>query len=101
MHTVRDKADTDRLRADLAAGAKRAVVVGGGYIGLEAAAVLRKLGCEVVLVEMLDRLLGRVAGEDLSRFYEAEHREHGVAVLLSSEIEAIEAIDADTPDTDD
>jgi 3-phenylpropionate/trans-cinnamate dioxygenase ferredoxin reductase subunit len=90
IHAVRDKADTDRLRADLAAGAKRAVVIGGGYIGLEAAAVLRKLGCEVVLVEMLDRVLGRVAGEDLSRFYEAEHRAHGVAVLLGAEVEAIE-----------
>ena len=76
--SVRDKADTDRLRAELAAGAKRAVVIGGGYIGLEAAAVLRKLGCEVMLVEMLDRVLARVAGEDLSRFYEAEHRAHGV-----------------------
>src|SRR5687768_6547898 len=90
VHTVRDKADTDRLRADLAAGAKRAVVVGGGYIGLEAAAVLRKLGCEVVLVEMLDRVLGRVAGEDLSRFYEAEHRAHGVAIVLEAAVEAIE-----------
>jgi 3-phenylpropionate/trans-cinnamate dioxygenase ferredoxin reductase subunit len=90
IHTVRDKADTDRLCAELAAGARRAVVVGGGYIGLEAAAVLRKLGCDVVLVEMLDRLLARVAGEDLSRFYEAEHRAHGVAVLLGAEVEAIE-----------
>jgi len=90
VHTVRDKADTDRLRADLAAGATRAVVVGGGYIGLEVAAVLRKLGCEVVLVEMLDRLLARVAGEDLSRFYEAEHKAHGVAILLGAEVEAIE-----------
>src|SRR5687768_8765419 len=90
VHTVRDKADTDRLCADLAAGATRAVVIGGGYIGLEAAAVLRKLGREVVLVEMLDRLLARVAGEDLSRFYEAEHRAHGVAILLGAEVEAIE-----------
>jgi 3-phenylpropionate/trans-cinnamate dioxygenase ferredoxin reductase subunit len=90
IHTVRDKADVDRLRADLAAGAKRAVVVGGGYIGLEAAAVLRKLGCEVVLLEALDRLLARVAGEELSRFYETEHRAHGVAVVLGAEIEALE-----------
>jgi 3-phenylpropionate/trans-cinnamate dioxygenase ferredoxin reductase subunit len=90
VHAVRDKADTDRLCADLAAGARRAVVIGGGYIGLEAAAVLRKLGCDVVLVEMLDRVLARVAGEDLSRFYEAEHRTHGVAILLKAEVEAIE-----------
>ena len=89
IHAVRDKADTDALRADLEAGARRAVVVGGGYIGLEAAAVLNKLGCDVVVVEMLDRVLARVAGEDLSRFYEAEHRAHGVAILLQAEVEAI------------
>jgi 3-phenylpropionate/trans-cinnamate dioxygenase ferredoxin reductase component len=90
VHTVRDKADTDALCADLAGGAKRAVVIGGGYIGLEAAAVLTKLGCEVVLVEMLDRVLARVAGEDLSRFYEAEHRAHGVTLWLGTGVEAIE-----------
>ncbi len=90
VHAIRDKADTDGIRADLAAGARRAVVVGGGYIGLEAAAVLSKLGCEVVIVEMLDRVLARVAGEDLSRFYEAEHKAHGVAILLQAEVEAIE-----------
>lgn len=80
---VRDKADADAMMAALEAGAKRAVVIGGGYIGLEAAAVLRKLGCEVVLIEALDRVLARVAGEDLSRFYEAEHRRQGVDVRLS------------------
>jgi len=90
IHTVRDKADTDRLSAELAAGAARAVVIGGGYIGLEAAAVLRKLRCEVTLLEMQDRVLSRVAGEDLSRFYEAEHRAHGVDVRLGAELEAIE-----------
>ena len=90
IHTVRDKADTDAIRFDLAAGARRAVVVGGGYIGLEVAAVLRKLGCEVVLLEMLERVLARVAGEDLSRFYEAEHRAHGVDIRLDVEIEAID-----------
>ncbi len=90
VHAIRDKAEPDAIRADLAAGAKRAVVVGGGYIGLEAAAVLIERGCEVVLVEMLDRVLARVAGEDLSRFYEAEHKARGVALVLGSEVEAIE-----------
>jgi 3-phenylpropionate/trans-cinnamate dioxygenase ferredoxin reductase subunit len=90
IHAIRDKADSDDIAAALAAGARRAVVVGGGYIGLEAAAVLRKLGCEVVLLEMLERVLARVAGEDLSRFYEAEHRAHGVDIRLGAEIEAIE-----------
>lgn len=80
---VRDKADADAMMAALQGGARRAVVVGGGYIGLEAAAVLRKLGCEVVLVEMLPRLLARVAGEELSTFYAAEHRRQGVDVRLA------------------
>jgi 3-phenylpropionate/trans-cinnamate dioxygenase ferredoxin reductase component len=80
---VRDKADADAMMAALASGARRAVVIGGGYIGLEAAAVLRKLGCEVVLVEMLPRLLARVAGEELSTFYADEHRRQGVDVRLS------------------
>lgn len=93
VHTVRDKEDIDRLCADLRAGAKRVVVVGGGYIGLEAGAVLRKLGCEVVIVEMLDRVLARIAGEDLSRFYEAEHKARGVAILLRAQVEAVEGED--------
>jgi len=90
IHAVRDKADTDRLQAELSAGADEAVVIGGGYIGLEAAAALRKHGCAVAVIEKEERLLARVAGEDLSRFYEAEHRAHGVDVRLTSEVEAIE-----------
>lgn len=90
IHAVRDKADTDRLRAELAAGARRAVVIGGGYIGLEVAAALRKQDCAVTVVEKEARLLFRVAGEDLARFYEGEHRAHGVDVRLASEVEAIE-----------
>jgi len=90
IHAVRDKADTDRLRAELAAGARRAVVIGGGYIGLEVAAALRKQACEVTVVEKEVRLLFRVAGEDLARFYEGEHRAHGVDVRLAAEVEALE-----------
>jgi 3-phenylpropionate/trans-cinnamate dioxygenase ferredoxin reductase subunit len=93
IHMVRDKADTDRLREELGDGARRAVVIGGGYIGLEAAAALRKAGCQVTILEMLDRVLARVAGEDLSRFFEAEHRAHGVDVRLSTAVEAIEGED--------
>lgn len=79
---VRDKRDADAMMAALKAGAKKAVVIGGGYIGLEAAAVLRKLGCEVTLLESQDRLLARVAGTDLSQFYADEHRRQGVDVRL-------------------
>src|SRR3546814_16021182 len=64
--------------------------MGGGYSGLEAAAVLTKAGKKVVLLEALDRVLARVAGEELSRFYEKEHREHGVDLRLGVSVEAIE-----------
>lgn len=88
VHNVRDRADVDRLIQELP-NVDRVAVIGGGYIGLEAAAVLSKLGKQIILMEALDRVLGRVAGEPLSRFYEAEHREQGVDVRLSSGIESI------------
>ncbi|MBX9663336.1 FAD-dependent oxidoreductase [Novosphingobium sp.] len=78
VHAVRTREDVDRLMGELDAGARRAVVIGGGYIGLEAAAVLTKLDCHVTLLEALPRVLARVAGEALSSFYEADHRAHGV-----------------------
>ncbi len=90
IHSIRDKLDVDRLITELDAGSRTAVVIGGGYIGLEAAAVLTKLGCSVTVVEALPRVLARVAGEELSRFYEAEHRSHGVDVRLSTTVAAIE-----------
>ncbi|MFU7526976.1 NAD(P)/FAD-dependent oxidoreductase [Qipengyuania sp. ASV99] len=86
---VRDKGDADAMMAALESGARRAVVIGGGYIGLEAAAVLRKLGCEVTVLEMLDRVLARVAGPQLSRFYEEEHRRQGVDIQVSRGISEI------------
>jgi len=89
IHYVRDKADADRMMAELDAGARNVAVIGGGYIGLEAAAVLTKLGCKVTLLEALDRVLARVAGEDLSRFYEAEHRSHGVDLRTGAMVEEI------------
>ena len=75
---------------ELDGGARRVVVIGGGYIGLEAAAVLTKLGCSVVLLEALPRVLARVAGEALSAFYQAEHRAHGVDLRTGSSVECIE-----------
>ena len=67
----------------------RVVVIGGGYIGLEAAAVLAKLGKSVTVLEAQDRVLARVAGVALSRFFEAEHRAHGVDVRLGAMVECI------------
>lgn len=92
VHTVRTRVDVDRLIGELPAS-RRVVVVGGGFIGLEAAAVLNKLGQQVTVVEALDRVLARVAGEPLSRFYEAEHRANGVELMLSAKVACIEERD--------
>lgn len=82
VHSVRNRADVDRLIDELPA-TRRVLVIGGGYIGLEAAAVLSKLGKSVTVLEAQERVLARVAGETLSRFYEAEHRANGVDIRLN------------------
>ncbi len=92
IHSVRNRADVDRMMAELEAGARRVVVIGGGYIGLEAAAVLTKLGCEVVLLEALPRVLARVAGEELSQFYQEEHLAHGVDLRLETMVDRLEGV---------
>ena len=88
VHVVRARADIDRIRSELDA-VRVVAVIGGGYIGLEVAAVLRKLDKPVVVFEALDRVLARVAGVDLSRFFEAEHRAHGVDVRTSVAVESL------------
>jgi 3-phenylpropionate/trans-cinnamate dioxygenase ferredoxin reductase subunit len=93
VHGVRTRADADRLMAELDAGARRAVVIGGGYIGLEAAAVLTKFGAHVILLEALPRVLARVAGEALSTFYQDEHRAHGVDLRTQVTVDCLEGKD--------
>jgi 3-phenylpropionate/trans-cinnamate dioxygenase ferredoxin reductase component len=92
IHAVRTREDVDAIMAELDTPGKigRVAVVGGGYIGLEAAAVLSKLGKPVTLLEALPRVLARVAGEELSAFYEAEHRAHGVDLRTGIGVVAIE-----------
>ncbi|AOH85257.1 pyridine nucleotide-disulfide oxidoreductase [Sphingomonas panacis] len=92
VHTIRSHANVRNLRDELPV-IRRAVVIGGGYIGLEAAAVLRELGKDVVLVEALDRVLARVAGERISRFYEAEHRARGVDIRLETAVDSLRGRD--------
>jgi len=89
VHYVRERADVDKMKAELD-GATNVVVVGAGYIGLEAAAVLRKKEKNVTVLEAQDRVLSRVAGEALSRFFEAEHRAKGVDIRLGVEVVSIE-----------
>lgn len=80
IHTVRTLADVDAMAPEFRPGAK-VLVVGGGYIGLEAAAVAAKLGLVVTLVEMAPRILGRVAAAETADFFRALHHAHGVRIL--------------------
>jgi 3-phenylpropionate/trans-cinnamate dioxygenase ferredoxin reductase subunit len=89
VHTVRTREDCDLLMAEIDAGIRKVVIIGGGYIGLEAAAVLSKLGLEVTLLEALPRVLARVAGEELSAFYEEEHRRHGVELRTGVAVDCL------------
>jgi 3-phenylpropionate/trans-cinnamate dioxygenase ferredoxin reductase subunit len=66
------------------------VIIGGGYVGLEAAAVLSKSGKQVTVVEAQPRLLARVAGPEVSDFYKAAHEAHGVRILLDAQVAALE-----------
>jgi 3-phenylpropionate/trans-cinnamate dioxygenase ferredoxin reductase subunit len=88
LHSVRSKTDVDRILDELPY-VTNVVVIGGGYIGLEAAAVLTKLGKKVTVLEAQDRVLARVAGIALSRFFEAEHRARGVDVRLGVAVDCV------------
>lgn len=79
----------EALKAALGPG-RRLVIVGGGYVGLEAAASARALGADVVLIERMDRVLARVASEPLSAFFTGRHRAEGVEILTSAEVVAFE-----------
>ncbi len=89
LHELRSLADAEQLKAVLEPG-KRAVIIGGGYIGLEAAASARALGAEATIVELAPRVLARVACEELSSFFEAYHRARGVQILTGAQVEAVE-----------
>lgn len=77
--TVRTLADVDAMAPAFCEGA-RVLIVGGGYIGLEAAAVAAKKGLKVTLVEMAERILQRVAAPETSRYFRDLHKRHGVDI---------------------
>ena len=79
VHVVRTLAGVDAMAPAFVEGA-RALVVGGGYIGLEAAAVAAKSGMKVTLIEMADRILQRVAASETSDYFRALHRSRGVDI---------------------
>ncbi len=82
VFTVRDLLDVDSMAQHFTKGA-RVLIVGGGYIGLEAAAVASKLGLQVTLVEMADRILQRVASPETSDYFRSLHTGHGVDIRES------------------
>lgn len=89
VHVVRNRNDVDAVIASLDQ-INHVTIIGGGYIGLETAATLRKSGKAVVLLEAQDRVLARVAGEDISRFFETEHRSHGVDLRTNTAVAQLE-----------
>lgn len=92
VHVLRTRADSDAILAD-ADPARHAVIVGGGYIGLEAAASLRKLGKSVTVLEAMPRVLARVAGETISEFFQGEHRKQGVDIRLNARLARLQGQD--------
>jgi len=89
IHYLRSIADVDGLR-EAFVGGKRLAIVGGGYIGLEVAAVAAKRGINVTVFEAMNRLMARAVSEPVSDFYAKIHRAAGVKLLLDTGVEAFE-----------
>ena len=85
IHVVRGLSDIDGLEPEIQPG-RRALIVGGGYIGLEAAAVCAKRGLDVTLVEAAERILQRVAARETSDYFRSLHESHGVKLLENSKL---------------
>jgi 3-phenylpropionate/trans-cinnamate dioxygenase ferredoxin reductase subunit len=89
IHYLRGLADACAMRDSFGPGV-RVVVIGGGYIGLETAATCRKLGCEVTVLEMADRVMNRVVAAPVSQFFAAEHVAHGINLICDTRVTHIE-----------
>ena len=88
VHYLRSIDDVEGIRAEMQ-NKKNAVIIGAGYIGLEVAAVTRRLGLEVTVIEMADRVMSRVVSPEISDYYQIEHTNQGVKLRLSTGIKAI------------
>ncbi|MFA7555829.1 MAG: FAD/NAD(P)-binding oxidoreductase [Spongiibacteraceae bacterium] len=93
VYYLRTIDDIESIRPYVGEG-KSAVIVGGGYIGLETAAALRKMGMEVTVIEMMPRVLQRVTAPEISAFYTRVHQEEGVKIVTDAAVEAIEGGEA-------
>jgi 3-phenylpropionate/trans-cinnamate dioxygenase ferredoxin reductase subunit len=92
LYAIRSRADVDRLRGDLAQ-IEHVAIVGAGYIGLEAAPALMKLGKRVTVLESQERVLARVTCPQVSAFYAREHRAHGVDLRTHVRLERLLSAD--------
>ncbi len=88
VYTVRNLADVDAMAPEFVKD-RHVLIVGGGYIGLEAAAVAATKGLKVTLVEMSDRILQRVAAKETSDYFRALHSSHGVEILEGTALEGL------------
>lgn len=88
VHELRDLRDVDELKSDVTTG-KNMVIVGAGYIGLEAAAVASQLGANVTVLEMAPRVLARVTSPVMSNFYTKLHTKHGVRIMTGARLESL------------
>lgn len=86
---LRELDDVDRIRAFIGPG-KSAVIIGGGYIGLETAASMRKLGMRITVLEALPRVLQRVTAPEVSAFYSRVHNEEGVNIITGAAVESLQ-----------
>jgi 3-phenylpropionate/trans-cinnamate dioxygenase ferredoxin reductase subunit len=89
VHYLRGLADVAPIQTGFKPQA-RVVIIGGGYIGLETAATCRKMGCEVTVLEMADRIMNRVVAPAVSQYFAAEHRLHGVNILCDMRVTRLE-----------
>jgi 3-phenylpropionate/trans-cinnamate dioxygenase ferredoxin reductase subunit len=89
VHYLRGIEDVDGLRPEMKEGARLAVI-GGGYIGLEVAAVAAKRGLDVTVIETAPRVMARAVSPQMSAFYEVEHKAKGVKLLLNASAQAFE-----------
>lgn len=88
VHDLRTLSDVERIRPNMIEG-RKLVIVGAGYIGLEAAAVARQMDLEVTVLEMAPRVLARVTSPVMSEFYEKEHRAQGVTILTDARLDKL------------
>ncbi len=89
VHYLRTISDGESIKSAMAT-AKEAVIVGGGYIGLETAASLNSLGIEVTVLEMESRVLARVTSPEVAEFYSRVHQEEGVVIKTGVTVCAFE-----------